>query len=150
MTSSVERVELPGIGVRSVFSTIAGIDVGVLDHNSGGKEVLVYSQEDPDQCVSVVTLDPAEAQAMADLLGVTATTVADTLLLGSLVVKSATVSETSTMVGRSMTRSGGEASIVGIVRNDQLLPTGDDLLKPSDVVLLAGSSNAVSAAVELL
>jgi hypothetical protein len=27
MTSSVERVELPGIGFRSVFSTSEGIDV---------------------------------------------------------------------------------------------------------------------------
>ena len=34
MASSVERVELPGIGFRSIFSTSEGIDVGVLEHNS--------------------------------------------------------------------------------------------------------------------
>lgn len=150
MTSSVERVELPGIGFRSTFSTREGVDVGVLEHNSGSKELLVYSQEDPDRCASVVRLDDSEAQAMADLLGVIPATVVDTLHLGALVLRSALVHEDSLVIGQSIARSDIEVTILGIVRNDELLPTNEALIKPGDVVLVAGPSDAVSAAVELV
>lgn len=150
MTSIVERVELPGVGVRTVFSTNSGIDVGVLDHNSGIREVLVYSQIDPDQCASVVKLDPGEAQAMADLLGVIPTPPDNTLHIGSLVVKSAVVGAKSPMHGRSLSRTETGVTVMGVVRNDQLLPTPDALLEPADVVLVAGSADAVATAVELL
>jgi TrkA domain protein len=68
MSTHVEQVELPGIGTRSVFTTAAGLEVGVLTHHSGEKEILVYATEDPDRCASVVRLDPGAAHLMADLL----------------------------------------------------------------------------------
>jgi TrkA domain protein len=72
MSKSVERIELPGVGTRTVFTTSAGVSVGVIAHHSGEKEVLVYSADDPDRCSSVMRLEPAEAQMMADLLGLDA------------------------------------------------------------------------------
>lgn len=58
MTSKVETVELPGVGVRRVFATNSGIEVGVLSHHTGEREILVYSQEDRDQCAPVVNILP--------------------------------------------------------------------------------------------
>lgn len=147
MTSSVERVELPGIGFRSTFPTAGGVDVGVLEHNTGHREVLVYSQEDPDQCASVVRLDAAEAQAMADLLGVATAITGDTLRLGSLVVRVAVVHKGSGIVGQSPGPSD-QVSVVGIIRNEQLLPTTAALLEPGDNLLLTGPPDAVASAVE--
>jgi K+/H+ antiporter YhaU regulatory subunit KhtT len=87
---------------------------------------------------------------MADLLGVAPTAVGDTLRLGSLLVRSAVVDESSPMIGRSMARLESGVSTIGIVRNDQLLPTNEALLEAGDIILLAGSTNEVSAAVESL
>lgn len=87
---------------------------------------------------------------MADLLGVIPATVVDTLHLGALVLRSALVHEDSLVIGQSIARSDIEVTILGIVRNDELLPTNEALIKPGDVVLVAGPSDAVSAAVELV
>lgn len=150
MTSAVARIELPGIGVRSTLSTNDGVEVGILEYNSGGKELLVYSQDDPDQCASVLKLDAAEAQALADLLGVTEAAGHDTLRFGSLIVKSIVVGEGSNAVGQPMARSDAAVSVIGVVRNSELLPTSEALLKPGDVVIVAGNTDAVAAAVEFI
>ncbi|MEU7932385.1 potassium transporter TrkA [Micromonospora echinofusca] len=65
----VELTPLPGIGTRRMFTTAAGLRVGVVTHHAGGRRELVHSDgEDPDATRSI-TLERDEAVVLAGLLG---------------------------------------------------------------------------------
>ncbi|MEV6926643.1 potassium transporter TrkA [Dactylosporangium sp. NPDC051485] len=66
----IERTSLPGIGTRRTFTSAAGSRIGVIAHDANGCRVLIHSADgDADACCSL-TLTPAEAIALAGLLGI--------------------------------------------------------------------------------
>ena len=140
MSSAVEHVDLPGVGVRSSFTTRSGLQVGVLAHHSGPKDLLVYSAEDPDRCSDVMTLDPAEAQAMADLLGVAPLGgVTDRMHIGSLAVAWTEVGSGWWIEGRDAGAAPMAATGIGIIRDEHAMPVADaGPLQRGDVLLLVG------------
>jgi TrkA domain protein len=60
---------VPGVGVRHDFTTSDGTRVGMLTHDSGERELLVYDERDPDECRTSLRLSEDDARALADLLG---------------------------------------------------------------------------------
>ena len=148
MTSKIETVDLPGIGVRSTFATNSGAEVGVLSHNTGEREILVYSPEDRDRCSSMMKLDPVEAQTVTDLLGVR--TGEPILRLGNLVVRPATIAPDSRFVGRSLSDAELGVSVLAIVRNEMPLPTTSAVLSGGDVVIIAAAAEDAALAIEKL
>ena len=44
----IEETQLPGVGTRFDFVTQHGDRVGVIVHDSGERELLVFDAEDPD------------------------------------------------------------------------------------------------------
>ncbi|MEV4708822.1 potassium transporter TrkA [Actinoplanes sp. NPDC049316] len=67
---NVECTPLPGIGTCRTFTTAAGYRVGVVTHHAGGRRELVHGPgDDPDAGCSL-TLNRAEAVALAGLLGI--------------------------------------------------------------------------------
>jgi TrkA domain protein len=67
--ADIEETVLPGVGVRHDFMTKAGHRVGVISHRSGSKELLIYSERDPDTCEERVRLEAGESQVVGELLG---------------------------------------------------------------------------------
>lgn len=66
----IEETALPGIGLRHDFLTGAGRRVGVVSHRRGRRELVVYSERDPDAAEVVIVLAAEESDALAELLGV--------------------------------------------------------------------------------
>jgi len=66
----IQETALPGVGLRQEFTTSAGRQLGVVSYRTGRRELLLYDPDDPDACREVIRLIPAEADALADLLGV--------------------------------------------------------------------------------
>ncbi len=152
MSSAVEHVELPGVGVRSTFATNSGRHVGVLTHHSGVKELLVYAEDDPDRCAQMMSLDEGEAQAMADLLA-SAPLSGETsrLLIGTLVVTWLEIDDKWWIHGRTATSVDSEATSLGVVRDGKPISAADaGPLVPGDVVLLAGTAEQIDSAARLL
>ena len=52
----LEETKLPGVGLRHDFTTARGRRIGVISTRGGERELLVYSQDDPDACHAVVKL----------------------------------------------------------------------------------------------
>lgn len=65
----IEKIDLPGIGVRHDVVTRDGRRVSVVTHYSGERELAFYDVDDPDSCSESVGLTDDEAQALADVLG---------------------------------------------------------------------------------
>src|SRR5689334_8784760 len=65
----VERVNLPGIGLRHSVTTARGRRLGVVSHHTGRRDLVVYDKADPDSTVVSVALSAEEANVVAELLG---------------------------------------------------------------------------------
>ena len=72
--AEIRETVLPGVGYCHDFPTRAGPRVGVVTRTSGRRELIVYSQEDPDAVEHHVDLDPEEARVLGELLGVSSVT----------------------------------------------------------------------------
>ncbi|MEU7994772.1 potassium transporter TrkA [Micromonospora sp. NPDC049060] len=65
----VELTPLPGIGYRHMFTTEAGLRIGVVTHHGGGRRELVYQDGDDPDATRGITLQRDEAVVLAGLLG---------------------------------------------------------------------------------
>lgn len=153
--TDVNETELPGVGLRYDFETREGQRMGVLVHRTGRRELLVYSQDDPDACVSTVRLEEAEARTLADLLGTSR--IAEHLSelhqqVEGLAMDWIRVEDGGEWTGRTLadaavhTETG--VSVVAISRDGTTIPaphSGERLLA-GDVAISIGTSAGVAAA----
>jgi TrkA domain protein len=65
----IEKVDLPGIGVRHDLVTEGGRRISVVSHRDGERDLGVFDVDDPDACRDSIPLSDDEAAALADVLG---------------------------------------------------------------------------------
>lgn len=155
----VTETRLPGVGVRYEFNNSDGDRIGVIAQRGGEFEVFVYRGRDPDKGRRVFRLTAPEADALAQILGAPrmVETYADlTKEIPGLGAGQVPVLTGSPYVGRPLgdtrarTRSG--ASIVAIVRGDQVLasPGPEEVLRPHDVLVVIGTDDGIAAVRHLI
>jgi len=155
----IERVNLPGIGMRHSFTTGRDRRLGVVSHHTGRRDLVVYDKDDPDSAVVSVALNPAEANALAELLGTTR--IVERLAelnrqVEGLVTEQISVVEGSPYADRTLgdtaarTRTG--ASIVAVVRDRQVFasPRPDFRFLAGDVVVVVGTAEGTDAVARIL
>lgn len=146
----IEEVELPGIGMRYDLKTQKGRRVGVVQHRSGRRELLVFSRQDPDACSEVVRMSEEEAASLGELLG--APRLVETLTgmeLQGLMSEQIPIETDSPFAGRTLgetqarTRTG--ASIVAVIRDEETIisPTPDFRFHTGDMVVVVGTREGV-------
>jgi TrkA domain protein len=155
----IERVNLPGIGMRHSFTTERGRRLGVVSHHTGRRDLVVYDKDDPDSAVVSVALHGGEANALAELLG-TARLVERLAELNrqveGLVTEQIVVAPGSPYAGRTLgdtaarTRTG--ASIVAVVRDREVIasPRPDFRFESGDRVVVVGTAEGTSAVASIL
>jgi TrkA domain protein len=155
----VERVNLPGIGIRHAIVTGRGRRLGVVSHHTGRRDLVIYDREDPDSAVVSVPLSGEEATALAELLG-TARIVERLAELNrqveGLMTVQITVAPGSPYVGRTLgdtaTRSRTGASIVAVVRDREVFasPRPDFRFQAGDVVVAVGTAEGTAAVANIV
>jgi TrkA domain protein len=155
----IERVNLPGIGMRHSFTTGRDRRLGVVSHHTGRRDLVIYDKDDPDSAVVSVALSGAEANALAELLGTARLVERLTELnrqVEGLVTEQIAVAEGSPYAGRTLgdtaarTRTG--ASIVAVVRDRQVFasPRPDFRFDPGDVVVVVGTAEGTNGVARIL
>jgi TrkA domain protein len=155
----IERVNLPGIGMRHSFTTGRDRRLGVVSHHTGRRDLVVYDRDDPDSAVVSVALTGAEANALAELLGTARLVERLTELnrqVEGLVTEQIAVAVGSPYAGRTLgdtaarTRTG--ASIVAVVRDRQVFasPRPDFRFEPGDVVVVVGTAEGTNGVAQIL
>lgn len=144
----IEKIELPGIGIRHDIVTKLGRHIGVLNYRDGRRELAFYDSEDPDTVLESVELNGDEADALADLLGHTAllSQIAD-LGSGALgIFTEQLILPTDSRfldgpLGETKARTKTGCSIVAILRGDEVVPspTPDEVLLLDDVLVAVGT-----------
>lgn len=64
----IETTRLQGIGMRHDFTAADGTRIGMITYDSGGRELLIFDQRDPDECRASLALDEDDAHTLAELL----------------------------------------------------------------------------------
>jgi TrkA domain protein len=155
----VKEVLLPGVGLRFEFDNRDGDRIGVIARRSGDFEIVVYPKDDPDQAQQVIRLAADEAEALAQILGAPriAERFADlTREVPGLDAGQVLIRADSPFVDRPLgdtrarTRTG--ASIVAIVRDDQVLasPGPDEILRAGDVLVVIGTKDGIAGVEEIV
>lgn len=148
----VTEVLLPGVGLRYEFVNADDRHLGIVAHREGGFDIGVYEESDPDVCTPLFRLTPAEADAVAEILGAPriAERFADlTREVPGLSAGQVTVPATSAHAGQALghtrARTQTGASIVAIVRNGQIVvsPTPAEILFAGDVLVVIGTDSGI-------
>lgn len=155
----IEKVELPGIGVRHDVLTAGGRRLSVISHRGGERELAVFDIDDPDACRDSIAMTDDEATALADLLG-------GSIILSQL---SGLTSDTAGVyteqlvlpadspylgrpLGDTKTRTRTGVSIVAVVRGAEVIasPTPSFVLELGDIVVAVGTREGLDALGRLL
>ncbi len=159
MSVRIERVDLPGIGVRNDVITSSGRRVSIVALRSGEREVALFDADDPDACTSSIPLNDEEAAALAEVLGASLS-LNRVSGLGKrdmgLFTEEITLPTGSGYVGRPMgdtkARTLTSCSIVAIGRGDTVIasPSPDVIFEPGDVIVAVGTRKGLDALSQLI
>ncbi|WP_349902864.1 cation:proton antiporter regulatory subunit [Parafrigoribacterium humi] len=159
MGARVQRVDLPGIGMRHDLLTSGGRKISVVSHRSGERDLAIFDQDDPDSSSDSIALTDDEAAALADVLGAS-------LMLGQLAglgdqtagvfTEQISLPFDSPYIGRPMgdtkARTRTSVSIVAIVRGSHVVasPTPDVPFEPGDIIVAVGTRKGLDALSSLI
>lgn len=155
----VKEVLLPSIGVRYEFTTHDGDRVGIIARRGGDFEIVRYEREDPDLGRPVLHFTDEEADGVAQILGAPRIAERFTELTREVLgidTAQVDIRRGSPFVDRPLgdtqarTRTG--ASIVAIVRNDQVLPSPGpaDILRAHDVLVVIGTEDGIAGVQQIV
>lgn len=159
MSVHIERVDLPGIGVRNDIVTESGRRIAVVSHRAGERDLAFFDADDPDASTDSISLTDDEATALADVLGATLT-LSRLSGLGDktmgLFTEEIALPLDSKFAGRPMgdtrARTLTSASIVAIVRGTDVIPspTPNVLLEQGDVIVAVGTRKGLDSLSKLI
>jgi TrkA domain protein len=155
----IQETQLPGVGLRHDLATRSGRQLGVVTHQTGRRDLIVYDMRDPDACQEVVHLTEDESDALADLLG------ADRIIghlgrlqqqIEGLAIDWLEIRPGSPFDGRTIadtqarTRTG--VSIVAVLKDGTAVPAPGPEYRfhPDDTVVVVGTPKGVKALAEIL
>lgn len=157
--AEVRETKLPGLGVRLELTTSSGLQVGVVAHRTGRREVVVYDDVDPDRCLAQISLDADDARTLAEMLGAAKVSEIITAVqqqIEGLAIEWIPIPTASPVVGRTIadgafrTRTG--ASIVAVVHGTETIPAPgpEHRFEGGETVVAVGTAEGLVALAELL
>ncbi|MBN9155417.1 MAG: cation:proton antiporter regulatory subunit [Microbacterium sp.] len=159
MTIRIEKVDLPGIGVRHDLVTENGRRLGVVSYRDGDRELTISDADDPDACAYALPINEDEAEALADLFGASVAISRLTKLTDEtdgLYTEKIELPADSPFVGRTLgdtkTRTRTHVSVVAIIRDRKVIPspTPSQTLREGDVIVTVGTREGLDAAARLI
>ena len=155
----VIETDLPGVGVRFDLETNEGRCVGVVAHQTGRRDLVIYDDQDIDRACESVKLTEDEGHTLGELLGGSpALEHLDAAVhrLEDLVISWVTIHADSPLAGLTLAdsslRGRTGAGVVALVSDSGSIPIpgGDDRLAAGVTAVVVGIPSAVNAATRLL
>jgi len=157
----IKETSLPGIGKKFLLQTRSGEKIVVVVHDDGRREIYHFYREDPDDSISMVTLDDEESRCIAAILGgmtyrPKALETVD-VALGDMLIEWYKIEPDAYAIGKTIkdlcVRQATGGTIIAIVEQDQsktVNPGPEATFRSGATVVILGEKNQVKACKQLL
>ena len=157
----VKETELPGIGKKFQLNTRGGDKIVLVVHDDGRREIYHYYHDDPDESISMVTLDDEESRCIAAILGGMAyrPKALETMevALGDMVIEWYKIEPGAFAIGKTIgdmqVRQLTGATIIAIIELDHkktINPGADSVIREGTTVVILGEKDQIKACKQLL
>ncbi len=157
----VKETDLPGIGKKFQLNARSGDKVVLVVHDDGRREIFHYDNEDPEESISMVTLDDEESRCIAGILGgmIYRPKAVETVevALGEVVLEWYKIEADAYAVNKSIgemqvrKRTGG--TIIAVIEKDgcrTINPLPDIVIHNGATLIILGEKEQVKACKRLL
>jgi TrkA domain protein len=157
--TEVNETPMPGLGTRYTMATRSSRSVGVVVHQTGRRDLVIYDEADVDATAASIDLTEDEARALAELLGgsrIVERLNAVSHHIEGLVIDWVRIDETSPVAGQTLQqadlRAKTAASVMAIVHGTHAVPGpgGSDTLDAGATAVVVGTEASVTAIRDLL
>ncbi|MEW8958067.1 cation:proton antiporter regulatory subunit [Neomoorella humiferrea] len=157
---SIKETELPGIGKKFQIETRSGDKMVIVVHDDGRREIYHFDSNDPEESISMVTLDDTEARCVAGILGgmayVPKALETVEMALDDMVFEWYKVEKDAQSIGKTIgdldIRKKTGAAIIAIIKKDEkvLNPGPEEIITPGATIVVLGDRKQVKACKELI
>jgi TrkA domain protein len=154
--STIRESDLPGVGRKFQIEAQSGDRLIVVVHDDGRRELYHFDPNDPDELLSMVTLDDTEARQVAGIIGGLSYTPkaleSMSITLEGLAIEWYKVEPGSAAIGQTIgqlqVRQTTGATIMAIIEGDgrrHINPGPDQTLAEDVTLVIAGERRQVQA-----
>ena len=158
---TIREVDLPGIGRKFQLETRSGDKLVIVIHDDGTRELYHFHPDDPDEQLSMITLDDAEARQVAGIIGGMSYTPraleSVELAFDELVIEWHKLEPGSKSIGKTIgelqVRKKTGMTIIAIVEKDRrkiISPGPEQVLHAEATLVVVGERQQVKALKQLI
>lgn len=151
---SIHETDLPGIGHKFQIKTRSGDKMVIVVHDDGRREIYHFDYDDPDESISMITLDDNEARQIAAIMGgmIYKPKALETIevALGDLIIEWYKVEPGFTCIGKTIgemeVRKRIGATIIALIEHDHtktINPGPDHMIKEGATVVIVGEKEQI-------
>ena len=157
---SIKEIDLPGIGKKFQIEARSGDKIVIVVHDDGRREIHHFDNNDPEESISMVTLDDTEARRVAGILGgmayIPKALESVEVALDDMVFEWYKVGKGAQSIGKSIgdlhIRKKTGAAIIAIIKKDEkiLNPGPEQIITAGATMVVLGDRKQVKACKELI